>query len=155
MSSSMEATLLQAAVSTFEQLGFLFTDPEPSEEQAAVKFALRSRVGFAGPMHGHLVLRMSGDVVGVLAENMMGGDAIDDPELERDAFGELTNVVCGNLLPALAGERAVFDLEAPDVRAVEHDSGPEPTAVVTVGVEEGRAEVALYLEDEIDEGAGT
>lgn len=147
MSSSLDSTLQQAAISTFEDLGFLFADPEVTDEQARHVVSVRSRVDFAGPMRGEVVIDLSDDVMHALAENMTGMAVGDDLEICHDAVGELANVVCGNLLPAIAGARAVFDLGAPVVSEVDVARGESPaTATARLGVEEGRAEIRLFLE---------
>jgi CheY-specific phosphatase CheX len=163
MSSSLDSTLQQAAISTFEDLGFLFAEPEVAESEVAEseeaarpvppRVAVRSRVDFVGPMRGQVVVDLSADVMRALAENMTGMDVGDDAAICHDAVGELANVVCGNLLPALAGPRAVFDLGAPRVSEIPSPEEPStPSASVRLGVEEGRAEVRLFLTSEGAEG---
>jgi len=64
----------------------------------------------------------------------------------RDALGEVANVVCGNLLPEIAGRDAVFRLDAPrafDGAGCGHGT---PAAALSLGVDGGRAELALHLE---------
>ena len=64
-----------------------------------------------------------------------------------DALGEIGNVICGNVLPALGGKEAVFDLSAPEVRTgqLPEVSGMEQVAGIRLGVDEGRAELTIHL----------
>jgi len=125
----------------------------PSAAEAAAPLAVGVGVRFDGPLRGRLELRVSGDVARCVAENMLGVDALDldaDGALVRDALGEVANVVCGNLLPEIAGRDAVFRLDAP--RAFDGAGAGAgcghgtPAAALSLGVDGGRAELALHLE---------
>ena len=123
----------------------------PSAAEAAAPLAVAVGVRFDGPLRGRLELRVSGDVARCVAENMLGVDALDldaDGALVRDALGEVANVVCGNLLPEIAGRDAVFRLDAP--RAFDGAGAGcghgTPAAALSLGVDGGRAELALHLE---------
>ena len=136
--------LHSAAASTFEALAFLLPSTELTAAEAAAPWAHAVGVTFAGPLHGRLELRVSADVARCVAENMLGTDDAD-AALVGDALGELTNVVCGNLLPEIAGRSAVFHLAAP--RALDlRPAGGAPAFAAAFGVEGGRAELALYLD---------
>ena len=92
---------------------------------------------------------MTDDVARAFAENMLGvSDA--DLAMVRDALGEVANVVCGNLLPDLAGREAVFHLSAPepiDVTDAAWCARPAVSALsASLGIDGGRADVALHLD---------
>src|SRR3954468_19062378 len=109
MTSTTRSPLLAAATSTFESLALLLPSADVTSAEAAAAPAYAVRVGFTGPLRGWLELRVTDDVARAFAENMLGvADA--DAALVRDALGEVANVVCGNLLPGLAGRAAVFHL---------------------------------------------
>jgi CheY-specific phosphatase CheX len=83
-----------------------------------------------------------------LAANMLGTE--DDPtdEVVLDALGEVTNVICGNVLPSLSGANAVFDLSAPEPALAPLPPAASPegeVARVVMGLEEGRAEITIRL----------
>lgn len=150
MSGDLRSSLLQAATSTFEELGFLFADGEPSESQAAAAVEGVARVAFTGPREGVLEVRVAGEVLRSLAVNMLGTDDLTDDELALDALGEVANVICGNVLPEIAGSAAIFDLRAPLVTAGNGDTlspVPEPATRLSVGIDEGRADLALCVRD--------
>ena len=147
MSSTTAQSLRQATASTFEELTLLFPEAELSEEQGAAPWRVAVAVDFRGPFHGRLVLRASDAVLPHVAANMLGDDAAGEPPLQRDALGEVANVVCGNVLPVIGGRDAVFHLAAPQVVPVEAPAarpGDEPEASVCFGIEEGRVEALLY-----------
>lgn len=145
MTSSLVPPLSQAATSTFEELALLFASDELTDEQAQAPATQAVRVRFRGPLSGALELRVSDALLPQIAANMLGFMESPPLTLQQDAMGELANVICGNVLPAVAGPAAVFDLEAP--AAVTAPLPGEPAAVARVGLEDsGRAEVALYLD---------
>ena len=128
-------------------------DLEPSGEQRAAPLARGVRVAFAGPFAGALTVRVSDDVAATLAANMLGVDAVGgDDRLVRDALGEVANVICGNLLPELAGRAAVFHLGAPEALAA--GAAGAARAAVTLGIDAGRAEVALLVDAAVLDALG-
>jgi CheY-specific phosphatase CheX len=98
MTSIMQSPLATASTATFEALGLLLPDAEPSAEQLAAPLARGVRVTFAGPFAGALTVRVSDDVAAALAANMLGVDVVDGDGMLRDALGEIANVICGNVL---------------------------------------------------------
>ena len=110
-------------------------------------------ITFKGIFSGRLVLTVSGPILAVVAGNMIGEDESGMPrEAQLDALGELANVICGNVLPEIAGDRETFAL-TPPVLLAEIPGSPAAWAgtvgEVRVGLDEGRAEVRLYLEGEV------
>ena len=140
-------TLSSATTSTFEELGLLVSSAALDAVQRAAPLDAGVRLDFTGPWPGSVVVRMSEPVLATAAANMLGSEAPPEAALRRDALGELANVICGNLLPAVAGRRAVFHLGAPrwiGTAAAGAELG-EPLATVRLGIDDGRAEVALHL----------
>jgi len=148
MSNTTDQLLQRATTSTFEDLAFLFLEPECTAEQAEAPLDAIVSVNFHGPARGRLTLRASSTLLPAIAANMLGEDQAQFVPLQRDALGEMANVVCGNLLPLVAGAEAVFRLDAPqwasETQAVARD-GDAPVASVTFGVEDGRVAAALFL----------
>ena len=148
MPSTMVQSLSRATTATFEELALLFPEHDLSPDQAAVPLDVAVSVEFRGPLTGRLVLRASSNILGSIAANMLGEDASRERPLQRDALGEIANVICGNVLPAIAGVEVVFNLSAPHVyEGVETASrvNDEPSARVMYGIERGRTEAVLYL----------
>jgi len=141
----MRSPLLAAATTTFESLALLLPSSELTPAEAAAPAANAVRVAFAGPCCGALEVRVTADVARSLAENMLGvNDA--DPALVRDALGEVANVVCGNLLPDIGGREAVFHLSAPEPLDAATPSPTRCELVASLGVDGGRADLALLLD---------
>ena len=150
MDSNMKSALQQAVSSTFEHLGFLLPDEEVSEDQGAAVLEASCRVRFGGPVSGALEIEVFGPVLPELTANMLGCEGTPAPELSLEALGELANVVCGNVLPAVSGVRAVFNLSAPETATTPMlrrplDDGALASCLLGVGV--GRVEVVLRQYD--------
>lgn len=149
MSNPLEKALFQAAVLTFEGLGFMFVSPTLDDAQKAAPADATVIVSFGGPLSGRLVVTVCGDLLSSLAANMLGQEAIPEPTQQYDALGEVANVICGNMLPAIAGVQAVFNIQAPQVQPpspAPADSEP-PSAETHVGLDLGRADLLLFLSD--------
>lgn len=148
MSSTTVRSLSQATTATFEELALLFPETELSAEQAAAPFDVSVSVEFRGPLTGRLVVRASQSILPAIAANMLGAEESQQLPLQRDALGEIGNVICGHVLPLIAGADKIFNLAAPRVHeggALPQRDSDQPAARVQVGVEDGRAEVLLYL----------
>ncbi len=142
----MEQSLYQAAITTFEELGFVFpVEREADDEKINGAESLSSAVAFNGEFSGTLVLEVERKVLPALASNMLGEDEPFEETMLRDVLGELTNVICGNALPEIGGKAAIFKLDAPQV-SEKSDFSINPDATAKLDLEEGRADVLLYLE---------
>lgn len=139
----MQQALYQAAIVTFEELGFMF--PVQCLDDAAIDAAksVRVAIDFSGEFGGRFVLQVEEQVLPVIASNMLGEDAPFEKEMLHDVLGEIANVICGNTLPEIGGRRSVFNLTAPQI--VETAETVEPTVVANLDLEDGRADVLLYL----------
>lgn len=147
-SLQLRTTLYSATASTFEALALLCPSAEISKEQRLVPLAGSARVSFDGPLRGMLLLGVTGDVLAAAATNMLGRDDAPLPAMQRDAICELANVICGSLLPQLAGRRALFRLGVPVW--IDGDGGrlleqSTPMSETRVGLDDGRADVAIYI----------
>jgi CheY-specific phosphatase CheX len=108
-------------------------------------------VTFTGAFDGRLVLAVSRGILKELAANMLGVEhASPTPEQQDDALKEMVNVVCGNLLPVLAGPQPVFHMSAPEIGPVHGaaDQGERPSAATArMCVDAGAAELSLFVND--------
>ncbi len=147
MSTITDQLLRRATASTFEDLAFLFPDDELSEAQANAPLDIAVRVEFHGPVRGRLVLRVSSTLMPAIAANMLGEEQAQYTPLQRDALGEVANVICGNLLPLIAGADAVFRLDAPSWPADRGSARGDdrPLASLVLGVDDARAEVSVFV----------
>ncbi|HET6429131.1 MAG TPA: chemotaxis protein CheX [Phycisphaerae bacterium] len=151
MISLLEQTLCYVAEEQFESLVFLFPLPaDPGVPAPAVAEWTTVSVGFTGPFGGRLYLAVPSAMLAVLGSNMLGTDEPGaSPDEQIDALKELIHVVCGNLLPAIAGDEAVFDVEAPRLLgagAAPQFPGAVPAAATRVLLDAGPAELWLSLD---------
>ncbi|MEP6619844.1 MAG: chemotaxis protein CheX [bacterium] len=144
--STYEQTLTDVATRTLEELCFFFADPQVSDEQRDAAVDATMSVAFVGPLRGRLVVRLCGGMLRELASNMLG-DADGDASMQRDALAEVTNVMCGNVVPLIGGSNAEFVLAAPQQIVVLDHVKPDPVASVHLGLDQaGRVDVMLYLD---------
>jgi CheY-specific phosphatase CheX len=148
MTSDPRAELFQATARTFESLGFMFPSSVLEEPQKTAPFEAAVSVDFHGVAGGRLVLVLSGGLLPTLLENMLGEALPATPRVAYDALGELANVICGNALTMIHGKEATFLLDPPrPVKEKEIGKGRgDLLASLSVGMENGRADVLLYEE---------
>jgi len=141
--------LFQAATSTFESLALLFPEPCSVEGAEFIPLAAAFSVAYRGAGSGRVVVGVTAGVLPALAENMLGAAAAPDQQMQRDALGELVNIVTGNVLPLINGATAVFMLDAPT------PAGEEPlraranetrVALTRLQMDEGDAILALFTQ---------
>ena len=125
-----------------------FEEMEPASDETIV-----ASIHFSGHFEGDLFLETSCDLLPVIGMNMLG---LDDEnslthEEQKDAFRELLNVICGNLLPALAGQKAVFNIDGAEIHSEtsipETFEGQTPRAMAHFGLEVGHARLVLFVDE--------
>lgn len=154
MCRNYDEALIGAAEETFESLAFMIPMPAEDMVDGEDVTRARARVSFTGPMTGELLLGVSTEMLPQLAANMLGLDGPSaSPEQQSDALGEVLNVICGNLLPVIAGSRAVFNVGAPIflglVDAPPAPAGARQAASAELTLDAGWAELTLYLVQEV------
>lgn len=148
MNNAMESNLHRAAVLTFEELGLVFSSDECNEEQQNAPVEAMVEVSFQGPHCGRLMVTVCGGLLPGIVLNMLGDDEEPSQEQLEDALKEIANVICGNMLPSLDGPGAEYRIESPQVIDGLPDKHGAETSLVAktqVGLDEGRAEIALFL----------
>jgi CheY-specific phosphatase CheX len=102
MPESLEAVLVGATQSALEKTAFLFAEPgAPAADDDAISAAVFATVAFSGSHHGAFSIAFPESLLPVLALNVLGEEEAPDSATQRDALGELANIICGNILPAL------------------------------------------------------
>lgn len=142
MSNKLETELYKAAVLTFEELGFLLPTPEIDEQQLNAQVEAAVSVEFEGPFSGTLLVKVCGGLLPTITANMLGEENIPSENQQYDALGEIANVICGNMLPGIAGSHEVFQVSPPQM--AEFTDLP-PVAEVQVGLGQGRADLLLFI----------
>jgi CheY-specific phosphatase CheX len=146
----LQTSLYKAGLRVFEDLGFLLPTADLNPEQANAAFQIGVSIDFCGYLRGTLVLQLNGEILPVLAANMLGEDEPPPLPLQRDALKEFANVICGNLVPLLSNSEAVFDLGEPRIQDVPFEIDTKHSAAVaqqTIGLENGNAVLWLFLEE--------
>ena len=154
MTRNHSEQLLEVAGETLEQLAFVFSFPEEANPAAIMDAEVTgAHVGFSGPQKGELLLVVTSAVLPELAANMLGLDEGEEPpeDQQRDALREALNVICGNLLPRIGGEEAVFDIQPPVIldgaaakaRMAECQADAAEWSLAALSLDEGQCQ--LYL----------
>jgi CheY-specific phosphatase CheX len=155
MKSDINRLISKVTSETIEKLAFLFSEPLEARAGDAGPELEAVEVRFAGPFSGAMELGMSGPVIDEAAVNMLGIEegAELSAEQRQDAFKELANVVCGNLLPAIGGEAREFAVHPPRLLA----GGAAGlaggcTAAGLLAMENGLCRVVLRSESPLPQG---
>ena len=128
----------------------------PGESGAAAPEEARVvlEVDFEGARRGVLRLSLPDRMIEPIAQAMLGEDAPLPLEDQYDAVRELANIVCGNALPLVLGERVVCELATP--RVIARRGGEPPRdfdAEIDVSLEEGVVHAAISVSDGPDGAA--
>ena len=153
MTHSLHDLLLRVAEETFERLAFMFAVPEEEAPESALG-STAAAVAFEGAFQGRLAVSITDEMLPALAMNMLGLEEEVSPTLtqQHDALKELANVVCGNLLPEIAGPKLEFRVAAPELN--ENDfpgepaSGQKQATEVRLILDSGQVKLVLFLDND-------
>jgi CheY-specific phosphatase CheX len=151
MNQPLDQALSAAAEQTFEALAFMFTMPEEDSPPASMAPVAMVAVEFDGPFAGQLVVGVSADMLPAVAANMLGLEPGTTPtdEQRQDALRELANVVCGNLLPEIAGPKAVFNVRPPSLVVEDPARRGTEVAAASLVLDTGIARLTLYVRGDV------
>ena len=148
MHKNLDGELRRIAASTFEGVGFLFVEPELTDRQRGATVDATARVAFHGPRHGTVELWIAGGILPTLTAGMLGQAQPPDRLVQQDALGEVANTICGQVLPYLAAPDAVFTIFPPECGTVSESGDVPPLAHASIGIDDGRADIRLYVDGE-------
>lgn len=116
MHEALTQRLADETIETLEKLAFLFASHD-EDRQEDIEDSVSAVIDYKGPYKGRLIMVMDRECLPELAGNMLGLDDPDEVEANEhlEAYKEAINIVCGNVLPALAGRNEVFDLGSPQI----------------------------------------
>ncbi len=159
MNAEWKAALARAVREVFENLCFMLPSPSsvsipPERLEPASLSRVILAVDFSGAGRGALHLTLPDSMIAPVASAMLGEDGPLELSEQYDAVCELANIVCGNVLPLIAGDRAVFDLASPRVIAtMDTDLGDNFDASARVLLDDGLVCAAISLEFATAQGA--
>ncbi len=162
MRAELEERMSQVAIDTLEKLAFMFAFSDEGEEGRPGDSMVAGSISFTGPFSGTLAVTISIELLQELAANMLGLDDGEETtqDHQSDALKETINVICGNLLPAIAGDEVVFDIGVPMVLPADQEMTKgagipdehELSAKVNLDLDEGQCVLFLFLDGKISKG---
>jgi CheY-specific phosphatase CheX len=159
MNAEWKAALSRAVREVFENLCFMLPSPSgvsipPGSTEPISLSRVILAVDFSGAGCGALHLTLPDSMIAPVASAMLGEDGPLELSEQYDAVCELANIVCGNVLPLIAGDRAVFDLASPRVIAtMDPDLGDIFDASARVLLDDGLVCAAISLQLATAQGA--
>ena len=151
MNQSWSGALGRAVREVFESLCFMLPAHPRLSTPPAAPSRLVVAVSFSGAGSGVLQLAVPEGMVAAIAAAMLGEDGHLELEEQYLAVCELCNIVCGNVLPFIAGERAVFDLAPPRVLlARDADWVGAADATAEVLLDEGPVGASIALKSPLE-----
>ncbi len=144
--------VLGAIVSeSMEKLAFMFFLSDSFREPILFQDAVTAEVTFTGVFSGRLAVVMTEPALKELAANMLGIDieAVEQNHL-GDALKETANIICGNWLPVIGGDEAVFHIAAPRIlspsQAATALTGRAPSVLEKMSVDEEPCDIYFFRE---------
>ncbi|MCP4689704.1 MAG: chemotaxis protein CheX [Desulfobacterales bacterium] len=155
MNEAISEVLAKLGVDSLEKLAFMFPFPESPPPDLELENSLGSSVNFTGPYSGTLTMILSDDVLRELTVNMLGVDEDEEvtPEQLNDAIGEAVNIICGNVLPLIAGKEAIFNIQAPEIFPGREPDEKSLTARAYLSIDEGWCDISLAFQGAAPETA--
>jgi len=154
MRDRIKAIVVKEIVRTLEELAFIFAAPEEEDMDPEEGETLDVAIRFSGPFSGEIVMLYPEGDLDELAANMLGLDEDDEISVDQklDALKETANIVCGNVLPAIGGKAAVFDIAAPRI-ITDPDQRPNVADAIKIQLEldEGLCFFFLNIEGDLPE----
>ena len=104
-----------------QQQAFIFSDKAQLDEADFPIDAtplMLGVIGFQGPCSGTIKMSMPESVCDLIADNILGleeGSAKNMRDEAKDVIAELLNVLCGQFLTAVEGDKPVFNLSVPQI----------------------------------------
>lgn len=109
--------LRKVFMNVLEQTAFMFAFPADKSEISGTERTkyLQAYITFSGHQTGLISITMPEDICTEIAANILGMEPEDEQVKEQgeDAILEMLNILCGQFLTAVEGEKPVFDLSVP------------------------------------------
>jgi CheY-specific phosphatase CheX len=138
------------ALETLETLCFLFPvdeDEFTGDLLVALDEHPHALVEFDGYMKGGVMISTEASLMEALVSNMLDEDDITD-ELRFTALSELTNIICGNVIPILSEGRGVCHMQPPRLATAQEVTGEAFEGynheTIRLTLDEGLAEIQVF-----------
>ena len=141
MSADNINTLVQVTIQVLERFAFLMGDPpEPGDRPPAFPSpSWLVTIAFTGPRAGVIGIVVPPALAAQAAANLHGVEPSQTTEEQAvDAVKELLNIVCGNYLHEIEGNKPLFDLSSPAHQAVAWERAAQYV--------QGKTQAALVVE---------
>lgn len=145
--NTTETLLRDVAVRTFEELCFMFPDPEAGDEYPPDPPEASVGVTFRSPLYGRLTVEAYEGLLPALASNMLGEEHASQQQ-QLDALGEIANVICGNVLPSFTDATTLLRIDAPTIQEVTSEQTDASTCLhsrVILHLDQGAAVICMYV----------
>jgi CheY-specific phosphatase CheX len=152
MKTQIETLLKEAAIRTFENICFMFVEPDLEDTQKNLALEAAAEVKFRGNYSGKLIIESRGGLSLAIAVNMLSNNHPGSQQ-KKDALGEIANIICGNVVPALGRRKELgYKIESPVfLKKIElmkmKEEKKKPLAEVTLNFNEGRADIKFFVDD--------
>ena len=148
MKIKVEKVLNASALKTFEEACFMYPVPELEDIQEKLPLEAAAEVKYRGDFTGRMMIETRGGLFRAIAVNMLSSE---DPsgEQKMDALGEIANIICGNVIPALGGVRQGYRIEAPKnipLSETQNNLLGEPLVWMVLNLNQGRADLKFYVD---------
>jgi len=156
MQRPLDKVLEEAAEETFESTAYMLSMGEDDALEADGDEWQAVGVPFSGPLSGHLVVRVSVDILPELACNMLGahGDSLPPLAKQQDLLKHVAGALCDNVLSRIVGSGAILEIGPPTLLADPEAAlleGKSPQARASLYLDAGQAEVSLLVEGAVPE----
>ncbi len=147
--NELKEQLLQLSLRTFEEFAFLMPISEDDTLTPVNSETTITSVAFSGHSNGRLYISVTNPMLPILAQNILAEDELPTEQQQLDALKEIANVICGNILPFLAGADKIYRLCSPDiVDKIDDIYNTDDWSLVynRIAFDEGIAELFWYYE---------
>jgi chemotaxis protein CheY-P-specific phosphatase CheC len=150
MKAQIKKVLIESTIRTFEDLCFMYQEPELKDAQENLPLEAAAEVKYrSDDFTGKLLIETRGGLFSAIATNILSND---DPitQQKKDALGEIANIICGNIVPSLGGGRWEYKIEPPrslnKEDLLKEEWQEEPVAEITLNFNDGRADIKLFMD---------
>ncbi|MCD6570377.1 MAG: chemotaxis protein CheX [Deltaproteobacteria bacterium] len=118
MENDPKEIMEKAVMHVLEAMAFMFVETVTQDELSDIEdTCLHVQMEFTGETSGDLGLVFPPELAASMAENVLGiepdGSILEDTL--KDAAEEILNVVCGQFLTLMFGDKPIFELSVPHV----------------------------------------